>query len=328
MLYRGVTAMRNALYDRGALTVTRAAIPVVSVGNIAVGGTGKTPVAAWIAAQLQKLGAHPAVVLRGYGDDEPRVHALLNPDVPVFTNADRVAAVRDAAARGADVAILDDAFQHRRIARVEDIVLVSADRWREPVRLLPAGPWRESPTALRRASLLMVTRKAVSADEALALLRRLLPLTGSGLGAMAELGLADLRDSVTGVARSLSDMRGKRVLVIAGIADPASLAAQLRMAGADITMREFPDHHVYDSSDIARLVHDSREYDHTVCTLKDAVKLGPRWPREAPSLWYVSLRCTVESGTAEVSALLDRVLAARSQQSIGDGSPEASIFSP
>ena len=311
-LYGGVTAARNAMYDRGTLATTRGEIPVVSVGNIAVGGTGKTPVAAWIAAELQRRGARPAVVLRGYGDDEPRVHALLNPGLPVIVNADRVAAVRDAAANGADVAVLDDAFQHRRIARVEDIVLVSADRWREPVRLLPAGPWRESPAALRRASLVMVTRKAVSADEASALLQHLLPLTGSGRGAVAELGLADLRNAVTGVARTLSDMRGKRILVVAGIADPAALAAQLQQVGADIDMREFPDHHFYDSADIARLVHDSRGFDHTVCTLKDAVKLGPRWPREGPSLWYVSLRCTVESGNADVSAMLDRVVAARS----------------
>lgn len=313
-LYRGATAVRNALYDRGTLTVERPAIPAVSVGNLAVGGTGKTPVAAWIAAELRKRGARPAVVLRGYGDDEPRVHALLNPDITVIANADRIAGVHEAAHGGADIAVLDDAFQHRRIARVEDIVLVSADRWREPVRLLPAGPWRELPVALARASVLMVTRKAVSPDDARSLLQRLLPLTRTRRGAVVELALTGVHNAVTGATRMLSDMRGTRVLVIAGIADPVSLASQLQTAGADVEMRVFPDHHSYDSTDITRLVHESRAFDHTMCTLKDAVKLGPQWPREAPPLWYVSLRCGIETGNADVSAMFDRVLAARSSQ--------------
>ncbi|HZI26681.1 MAG TPA: tetraacyldisaccharide 4'-kinase [Gemmatimonadaceae bacterium] len=314
VLYRGVIALRNSLYDRGTLTVERSAIPALSVGNLAVGGTGKTPVAAWIASELRNRGARPAVVLRGYGDDEPRVHAMLNPDIAVIANADRIAGVNDAARGGADVAVLDDAFQHRRIARVEDIVLVSADRWREPLRLLPAGPWRESPGALGRASLLIVTRKAATADDARSLLQRLLPLTRRGWGAVAELALAELRHAVTGATQMLSDMRGRRVLVIAGIADPASLASQLKRIGVEPEMRVFPDHHSYDSTDIIRLADEARTFDYTVCTLKDAVKLGPQWPREAPSLWYVSLRCGIEYGSADVSAMFDRVCAARSSQ--------------
>ena len=314
MAYRGVTAMRNALYDRGTLSVARSSIPVVSIGNLAVGGTGKTPVAAWMASQLAARGARPAIVMRGYGDDEPRVHALMNPGIPVVVNADRIAAVRDAGAAGCDVAILDDGFQHRRIARLEDVVLVSADRWREPVRLLPAGPWREAPSALARATMVMVTRKAGDRAEAHALMQRLAPLTSTGAGAVAVLELDALHDAVTGALRPLSDIRGTTVLVAAGIGDPDSLAAQLRIEGARVEMRSFPDHHVYDSSDIARLAREASGVDHMLCTLKDGVKLGPRWPREAPTLWYVSLRCRIEVGGAEVSALLDRVNAARHSQ--------------
>jgi tetraacyldisaccharide 4'-kinase len=311
MAYRAVTSVRNALYDRGTLSVARSAIPVLSIGNLAVGGTGKTPVAAWMASQLRTRGARPGIVMRGYGDDEPRVHVLMNPEVPVIVNADRVAAVREAAASGCDVAILDDAFQHRRIARMEDVVLVSADRWREPVRLLPSGPWREAPSALSRATMLMITRKAADRAAAQALLQRFAPLTRSGAGAVALLELDALHDAVTGAMRPLSDIRGTHVLVAAGIGDPGSLAAQLRFAGARVEMRSFPDHHVYDSSDIARLAREAGGVDHMLCTLKDAVKLGPRWPREAPPLWYVSLRCVIEVGGAEVSALLDRVNTAR-----------------
>lgn len=312
MLYRGATAVRNSLYDRGALSVARPPIPTISVGNLAVGGTGKTPVSAWIASELRARGASPAIVMRGYGDDEPGVHALLNPGIPVVTNADRVAGVKAAVVAGADIAVLDDAFQHRRIARSEDVVLVSADRWRDAVHLLPAGPWRESPSALSRASLLLITRKAVGSERAEELRRRLAPMTRSGSGAVAALNLVDLRDVVTGESRPLSSLRGKRVVVAAGIGDPQSLATQMSKEGAQVEMRIFPDHHVYDFSDITHLTAQARAFDYIICTLKDAVKLGPHWPRNGPPLWYVSLGCTIESGSAEVSAMLSRMIAARS----------------
>ena len=312
LLYRAATGVRNAMYDRGVLTISTAQVPVISVGNLAVGGTGKTPVAAWMASTWRARGGRPAIVMRGSGGDEPRVHALINPDVPVFVNADRAAGIREAAATGADVAVLDDAFQHRRVSRLEDIVLVSADRWREPLRLLPAGPWRELPSALSRASMVVITRKALDGPQAESLLAMLAPLTRSGVGAVAALEPGDLRNIVTGEARSLSDIRGSRVLAAAGIGDPDSFAAQLREAGAHVEMRSFPDHHVYDVPDIERLTRDAIVFDHIVCTLKDAVKLGPRWPREGPPLWYVSLRCRIEVGVTDVSAMLDRVLAARS----------------
>ncbi len=311
LAYRGVTWARNVLYDRGTLATAPTDVPVVSVGNLSVGGTGKTPVAAWMAAQLRAAGARPAIVMRGYGDDEPRVHALLNPDVPVVVNADRVAGVRAAAMAGRDVAILDDGFQHRRVARLEDVVLVSADSWREPIRVLPSGPWREAPSALSRASLVVVTRKAADRGAAYSLMRRLAPLTRTAAGAVAHLELDAMHDVVTGAVRPLSDVHGRSVLVAAGVGDPQSLVAQLRQSGARVELRTFPDHHVYESTDIERLAREGRAFDHLLCTLKDAVKLGPRWPREAPPLWYVSLRCRIEVGGETVSALLDRILAAR-----------------
>ena len=311
LLYRAATKARNVLYDRGTLSIVTPDVPTISIGNLSVGGTGKTPVAAWMVSALKARGGRPAIVMRGYGADEPRVHQLINDDVPVIVNPDRAAGVREAVSAGADVVVLDDAFQHRRLSRLEDVVLVSADQWREPIRLLPAGPWREMPSALSRASLVMITRKAMDGPQAESLLARLAPLTRTGRGAVASLELGDLVNVVTGEARPLSDMRGTRVLAAAGIGDPDSFAEQLRGAGAHAELRSFPDHHVYDLPDIERLARDARAFDHAVCTLKDAVKLGPRWPREAPPLWYVSLRCGIEVGVADVTAMLDRVLSAR-----------------
>jgi tetraacyldisaccharide 4'-kinase len=311
MLFRLATGARNAMYDRGTLSVIRAGIPVVSIGNLAVGGTGKTPVSAWFASELAARGAHPAIVLRGYGGDEPLVHARINPGIKVITGADRVSGARMAEAAGADVVVLDDAFQHRRIARDEDIVLVNADRWHEPIRVLPSGPWREQLASLSRATFVIVTRKAAEMSDAAGLVDRLAPLTRTGLGAVAALELGDLHDAVTGAVHPLSVLGGTRVVVAAGVGDPAALATQMGRAGAIVTMRSFSDHHVYDSSDIANLVRDAHTSDHVVSTLKDAVKLAPRWPREGPPLWYVSLRCRIETGQAEVHAMLDRILAAR-----------------
>ena len=309
--YRVATGVRNVLYDRGLLVRQRGAIPVVSIGNLSVGGTGKTPIAAWLAAQFVARGSRPALVLRGYGDDEPRVHALLNPDVPVVVNSDRVAAVREAASRGCDIAILDDAFQHRRIERLEDIVLVSADRWHEPQRLLPAGPWRERPTALSRSSLVIITRKAAPSSDADRLMRRLSTAHGHRDGAIVSLQPGSLHDSVTGVKRPLSELAGARVLAVAGIGDPQSFVEQLAASGARVDLRRFPDHHAYSPLEIKELAKSAAGYDHICCTLKDAVKLGPRWPREGQTLWYVSLRCEIEAGESAVAALINRVLAAR-----------------
>src|SRR5215211_769933 len=161
-VFGGIVGARDVLYDAGWLPSQATTIPVVSIGNLTVGGTGKTPIAAWVAAGLARRGAQPAIVLRGYGDDEPLVHRILNPMIPVIVDADRTAGVEEAARRGADIVVLDDAFQHRRVQRIADLVLVSADRWTPTVRLLPAGPWREPLRAIRRATLVIVTRKAAN----------------------------------------------------------------------------------------------------------------------------------------------------------------------
>ena len=114
-IFGGIVGARDILYDAGWLPARETPIPAVSVGNLTVGGTGKTPMAAWMARGLAARGGRPAMILRGYGEDEPLVHRELNPDVPVIVGADRVAAVAEAAARGATVAVLDDAFQHRAL---------------------------------------------------------------------------------------------------------------------------------------------------------------------------------------------------------------------
>src|SRR3954469_19778385 len=217
-VYRVAIGVRDALYDTGVLTTHQPVLPAVSVGNLTVGGTGKTPIAAWIATELVERGIQPAIVLRGYGEDEPLVHARLNPSVPVIVAPDRVTGVSRAREAGARVAVLDDAFQHRQLSRTVDLVLVSADRWLSAPRLLPAGPFREPVAALRRATMVLVTRKAATdaqvtvVNEALAEIaprvpRTTLHLLPGDLSSASIVGEEELR-------RPLAELAGRHVRVI------------------------------------------------------------------------------------------------------------------
>lgn len=309
--YGAVVALRNRLYDAGALPTAAAAVPVASVGNLTVGGTGKTPITAWIAEHLAAAGARPAIVLRGYGDDEPLVHRLLNPDVPAVVAPDRAAGVRAAVNAGADVVVLDDGFQHRRLRRTLDVVLLAAEQWREPQRLLPAGPWRESLAALRRASLVLITRKASSIEAARHVAQALRSVAPAPV-AIAHLDWDALHVmGSTDAAEPLDRLRGKRVLGVAAVGDPAAFAAQLEACGATIRLRAFTDHHRFTPGDALRLAREADAGDAVVCTLKDAVKLAPLWPRQATPLWYVSQRVSLEDSADAVHAALSHLLAAR-----------------
>lgn len=312
-IFGAVVGARDMLYDTGWLPTYPTAIPAISVGNLTVGGTGKTPMAAWVARELAARGAHPAMVLRGYGEDESIVHSLLNPDIPVVTGADRLGAIASAAARGADVAVLDDAFQHRRARRAADIVLVSADRWNAEPRLLPAGPFREPLGALRRATMVVVTRKAAS-DVVVDAVHAAIAKAAPGVPRVGiRLVLRELvRADDPAQARPLDELAGARVRAILSIADPHTFVRQLASHGAHVTPMMFPDHHDFTDADLARITGTLRDDDWAVCTLKDAVKLGPRWPRLTPPLWYVSQQVMVERGVGGLERLLDDIAQKRS----------------
>lgn len=328
--YGGVVRARGVLFDRGVLQAHRLALPALSVGNVTVGGTGKTPVASWLAARLRDGGARPAIVLRGYGGDEPLVHARLVPDVPVVVDADRVRGAETAARAGADVVVLDDAFQHRRARRDADIVLVSAEHATRDVRLLPAGPYREPLAALRRASLVVVTRKSADAGRGEAALRLVAAAAPDVPRASVALCLDrlhrwDSADSSHEPERvSLDVLRDADVVAVAAIGDPSAFFGQLRALGARVDGVAFPDHHAFGPSDVALLARRARDAEWVVCTLKDAVKLGPAWPRLAPPLWYVSQRVAQETGGDALNRVLARVLSARAPTSEHAGSGRSS----
>lgn len=348
-------AKRNRSYDARQTRASAAGfsgrslsamIPALSVGNLTVGGTGKTPVAAWCVAQLRARGAHPAIVMRGVGDDEWRVHGLLNPRTQVIVSADRTAGMITAQSRGADCVVLDDAFQHRRAKRVVDLVLVSADRWTDDVRLLPAGPFREPLSSLQRASLVVVTVKAASADRldqtlaAIGLAAPSVPVAvirlepgelrlatsvraGDGIQQLSRGANVGPRKAL--LTRPPTWLNGREIHTVSAIGDPGAFEWQLKTLGASVqAAHRFRDHHtftVHDAAMIARKAHDAGNI---VCTLKDAVKLGPLWPAAAPPLWYLSQTVVVVRGEAALNRACDRLVASRltTKPSAGASGPD------
>jgi tetraacyldisaccharide 4'-kinase len=311
LLYRTIVSARGRMYDAKLLKREQFSLPVLSVGNLSVGGTGKTPVAAWMARQLLDRGAAPAVVLRGYGGDEVMVHERLNAGMPVIVAPDRVRGIRDAIAQGVDVVILDDAYQHRRAGRDVDLLLIDADSWTGSTRLLPAGPWREPLRAARRASLVMITRKVATAsmvDDA----RRALAAAAPNVPvAIAHLAPAELRSTATGYSLPLHVVNGAELMAIAAIANPESFFKQLTELGAIVRPHAFPDHHAFNRREARALADSAMSSDFVVCTLKDAVKLESVWPPQAGSLWYVSQRLKIEEGQGHIDKMLDNLLSVR-----------------
>ncbi len=309
-LFGAATATRNLLFDVGILRAHALGLPTISVGNLSVGGTGKTPVAAWVAQRLLAAGARPAILLRGYGDDEPSVHRLLTPGIPVIPDANRSRGAAAARAQGASVLVLDDAFQHRQVRRDVDLVLVSAEQ-RAAHRLLPAGPLREGKRALRRATLLVVTRKSASLAEAEACAAAWSGFAGAPESAVlalrpqqlvpvsAEQGLAPL---------PLEALRGRPLLAVSAIGNPGAFEDQLVQLGAAVRSARFADHHPFSADEVDDLARRATAEMLVVCTLKDAVKLGGRWPRQAPPLWYLSQAVEVERGGASLDRALQRLI--------------------
>lgn len=322
-MYGAAVLVDGARRARGA---GRTQVPTLSVGNLTVGGTGKTPIAAWFAARLRARGRAPALLLRGYGDDEPLVHAVLNPDVPVLADVDRRRAATKAIAQGATALVLDDAFQHRQMPRDADVVVVSADLWSDlPVRLLPAGSFREPLSALRRASLVIVTRKAASSARAAEVARQLTVASGGMPLAVAHLAPGRLCAWTGAASESTDALRGQRVLAVSGIGAPDAFLAQLGAAGAQVQGASFGDHHAFTARNVQDLAARAAQVDRVICTLKDAVKLGPQWPAHAPPLWYLSQLVVIETGTASVEAVLDRLMTPVASHTPASAGPESAI---
>ncbi len=309
-LYRAGSELRNAAYDRGVLDSHRLPVFAIGVGNLSVGGTGKTPLTMYLASELARRGLRPGILLRGYGGDETLEHRAANPTAVVEADPDRRAAATRAVAQGAEVLVLDDALQRRDVAPDLMLALVSAESWPGARWPLPAGPWREGTAALRRADAVVVTRKAAGEDEAAALARTLAPHTRSGSGIVAALEPSELVPMGGGNPLPASSLRGRDVVAVAGVGEPDLFAIPFERLGARVRLLPFADHHAYSDPDVAWIIGQLPHGGVLLTTAKDAVKLAPRWPVGGPEVLVARLRVTITAGAPALAQLLDRAAGA------------------
>jgi len=284
--YAGVVQARNILFALKLLKTQKPPVPVISVGNITTGGTGKTPLVAYLAREALRRGLRPAVLARGYRGEKRNGEwindegLLLREEVPgliVVQDPDRLAAAGKAiGGHGADFLLLDDAFQHRRIDRDVDIVTLDAARPFGNGRVLPAGLLREPVRGIKRADALVLTRCEGVADEDLRRAEDLVRRLSAGAQVYLADHAADSLRTVAGEERPLASLEGMRLYLCAGIADPGhfertALSLGCRWAG----LRAFPDHHRYTQDDVNRVIRDARRAgaEGVLTTAKDAVKL-------------------------------------------------------
>lgn len=296
-LFRGAVVARDAWYSRRRVAPT--ALPVVSVGNLTVGGTGKTPVVRWLGEWFRAHGLCPAIVLRGYGADEVALHRRWFGGGAVFVGPDRAALVAEARTRGHRVALVDDGFQHRRLGREVNVLLVaSEDPW--PVRMLPRGPYREPLAAAGRATHMIVTRRGGGRAEGCREWRERLDRVARGAPIQeVELCMGGWSD-LNGAARQPPE---GDVLAVSSIARPGAFLAGLAgmLPGIHAEPVDFADHHEYSPRDVQSLL--GRLGKRTlVCTEKDAVKLAS-FPELLPHCAVVGFGVTEEPGGALRRAL-------------------------
>jgi tetraacyldisaccharide 4'-kinase len=310
--------LRNVAYRRGWLACEQVPVPVVSVGNLTVGGTGKTPCVEYIARFYRGLDRRVAILSRGYGggagrNDEALVLEENLPDVPHLQGADRVALACTAVEElESEILVLDDGFQHRRLARNLDLVLVDASRPWGHGYLLPRGLLREPPSSLRRAGIILLTR----CDQTPAEVRERLRHT---LGRIApEVPVVETRHSPVELrnsdeeSASLDVLREGPVAAFCGLGNPDAFRRSLLDLGADVRdLRVYPDHHAYSREDVEELRRWASELDdrsNIVTTQKDLVKLRLSRLGDRP-LWCMRIRLCVETGQDVLDGRLQAVLA-------------------
>ena len=304
LLMRALVALRRGLYRMRLLRSEHPGIPVIVVGNLAVGGTGKTPLVHWLADSLRAQGWRPGIVSRGYGGkaaqypcevqsdstaaevgDEPLLLKQLT-GVPVVVDPQRVRAARYLRESGCDIVISDDGLQHYALRRDIEIVVIDAVRQFGNGWLLPAGPLRELPARLRSVSLVVGNGASIpglAPHEMRLVPQQCLPVAG------------------VGATKPLSAFTGERVHAVAGIGNPGRFFASLRAAGLRVIEHPFPDHHAYQAADLPW------QDAPVLMTEKDAVKCAGF---AGPQHWFVRIGADLDN---EFSLQLERHLRALRQ---------------
>ena len=315
LAYGVVMRLRRYAYDMGALRSYDLGMPVVSVGNITVGGTGKTPMVEWIARHLVQTGHRPAILSRGYGaesETSPHDEALQLersiPEVPHYMGPDRISSARKAMGAGADCVVLDDGFQHLRLARRLNLALLDTMDPFGGGHVLPAGKLREPLSALRAADAVVLTRvDAIPRDTLSDLRSRVRKITGNA-PLIECMHKPECVSAADGSDVSRPDLlAGKSVGLFCGIGNPEAFLKTVEHLGARIVAAHIlPDHFLYSEAAVQKIVKDCADVDLVLTTVKDAVKMGALWPGGTP-LRVLKVGIAFTEGWERLEGLLSRL---------------------
>jgi tetraacyldisaccharide 4'-kinase len=283
--YCSVVSVRNVLYDKKFLPTHRFTVPIISVGNLTLGGTGKSPMVAWLCRFLLEQNLRPGLVSRGYkksaeeGNDEFMEMSHRFPSVPHLQQTNRAEAIQKLLqTEQVNIIILDDAFQHRQVARDIDMVLLDATAPFGFEHVFPRGTLREPPRALSRADVALLTRSdLVSEAERQKIRERVLSFNTNitwGETIHVPTVLVSL-DSFR--SEPIESIRGQSVLAFCGIGNPTAFQKTLERCGVQVVkLIPFPDHHRYTPGDVGSIMRTAETLgtDSILCTMKDLVKLN------------------------------------------------------
>jgi len=318
--YSLVIRVRNFLYSTGIFRAHPTSAAVISIGNITAGGTGKTPLVVWLVNQLS--GKYQCAILtRGYKTrigpllDEPAILAQSCPEARVIVNPDRVAGAAEAVRFGANVLIMDDGFQHRRLARDVDILAIDATMPFGYGKILPAGLLREPVSAIKRADAVVITRSDQADEDQMAQLEQeIRRIKGDMI--IAKSTHAPLCAESTGAEQiSPEELKGKKIFAFCGIGNPDSFLTTIADLGANLVGSEiFDDHHRYSEGCLAGICEQAIDLDAVLAltTQKDWTKIAPLLSgEETLPLAYLAVEIGFTAGEDELKRLIQGALAGR-----------------
>jgi tetraacyldisaccharide 4'-kinase len=311
--------IRNFLYSAHLLKSYSAEVPVISVGNITTGGTGKTPLVVWLCNYMQQKGIVCAILTRGYKteagqiSDEPALLTKACPGTMVVVNPDRRAGAEKAISQHhAQVLVLDDGFQHRKLRRDLDIVAVDATCPFGYNRVLPAGLLREPKRGLRRASAVVITRFDQADEQQLGRLERQIHRYAPGIPIAKAAHKHTHAVTYSNAVLELDALRGKPVFAFCGIGNPNAFFDRLRQNSIRPTgTMTFNDHHLYTAQDMKQVFRRANACGAKaiVCTQKDWVKSALLAPESEDRVFaYLAMELDFLEGLDKITALIDNLL--------------------
>jgi tetraacyldisaccharide 4'-kinase len=320
--YRGVVRLRNYLYSSGLWETHSVSATVISVGNLTTGGTGKTPLVVWLCRLLQQRQLRCAILTRGYRtprgelSDEPALLTAQCPGVPVIINPDRVEGAGEAIWRhDTQVLVMDDGFQHRRLARDLDIVAIDATLPFGYERVLPAGLLREPITGLERAHVVVLTRCDQASDDMLQQIEEVVHQVNPDLVVARSIHVPTRIKTLEGTEIGLEQVSGCRIFAFCGLGNPQSFFRTVdRLGGVPAGSQVFDDHYRYTDDDLDQVREHAveRQAGLILTTQKDWTKIEKlRLPPSRPPLAYLAVELQITAGAQVLTALIDQILGDR-----------------